>query len=131
VLVWLKSWIELIHLGFYTCEEHARELKEAEAIVHENELFMLAPSAELAAAARTELKRSRGTGATKPIDTTSSALDSKALGEDAMHDAVQSIIERHTKDLPPILLDNEDDSDVSSRHPLPDSQSVDQRQPER
>ncbi len=62
LLLKLKSWQEEVRLHIWTCQQHADELVQPDMIVEDESLNIFLPTAELAKAARDDLKERRKQG---------------------------------------------------------------------
>lgn len=59
VWLWIKSWQERVRVTVWSCAEHVDELRPPEAVSYDENLYLYAPSEQLAEVARAELIASR------------------------------------------------------------------------
>lgn len=64
----LKSWDEEVRLAFFSCPDHAGELSRPEMAIDDQQLCVLCPTVEIAAAAAAQNRAKRKRGM-KPYDT--------------------------------------------------------------
>ncbi len=55
----LKSWVEEVRVTFWSCPEHKEELREPDIAIEDQQLCVVAPTLELAAAAREAIRERR------------------------------------------------------------------------
>jgi hypothetical protein len=55
----LKSWEEDVRLTFWSCAEHKEDLREPDMAIDDQQLCVVAPTLELAAAARESIREKR------------------------------------------------------------------------
>ncbi len=58
-LVWSRSWVDDVKLSISTCSEHAADLEFPDLVLYERDLYLFAPTRQLAEAARSELDAER------------------------------------------------------------------------
>lgn len=58
-LVWSRSWVDEVKLSISTCSEHAPDLEFPDLVLYERDLYLFAPTRQLAEAARSELDAER------------------------------------------------------------------------
>lgn len=58
-LVWSRSWVDDVKLSISTCSEHQADLEFPELVLYERDLYLFAPSEQLAEAARKQLDAER------------------------------------------------------------------------
>lgn len=107
VLAYVKSWPEQVRVIVWTCDAHAGELRSPDAVVHENELHLLLPSASLAEAARSELaarRRAAGRHGQGTTETTDPMLSQQARPASEPSSAPAPAPYKRDE-LPPIKLD--------------------------
>ena len=113
----LKSWDEEVRLAFFSCPTHAGELQRPPMAIEDQQLSVLCPTIELAAAAAAQNRAKRKRGM-KPYDTDSEtqtdpepATRRSRPAPSAPHEVEQPArIERpQPVELPPIKLAGEED----------------------
>ncbi|MCL6504627.1 MAG: hypothetical protein K6T86_18255 [Pirellulales bacterium] len=58
-LTWSRSWVDDVELSISTCPDHAAEVEFPELVLYERDLYLFAPTEQLAEAARKELDAQR------------------------------------------------------------------------
>ncbi len=125
VAIYLKSWPEEVRIIMSTCDEHADAMPSPEVVIDQGELYLFAPTAQLAEVAREELKNRRremkrvmpeDPGAGK--DLSAVAIDDVARPVDADDSPPRraSFTPPAVPELPPIKLAGDDD-DAQSPDP--------------
>lgn len=123
VAVYLKSWSEQVRVIMSTCEEHADSMPSPEVAIDQGELYLYAPTPQLAEVAREELKLRRREMKRVMPDNPGAGRDESAV---SMDDAPAKVESREapprpaknerppTPDLPPIKLAGDDDEEGDS-----------------
>jgi hypothetical protein len=57
--LWAKSWRERVRISMCTCSSHAADMRPPDLVIHEEQLYVYAPSLALAEAAHEELLANR------------------------------------------------------------------------
>ncbi len=124
ILLWVKSWQEHVALAAWACEAHAAEPVELDMVVDQDELYLYAPTVELAEVARQELhaarvkhasSRGRSGGAAAEHDDAVSRrrfredADDETAGDEPRGRYVPKVVLPPVPDLPPIKLAGEED----------------------
>ncbi len=115
----LKSWPEHIRTAMSTCDAHADAMSSPDVVVDQGELFLFAPTVELAEAAREELQEQRrqtkrrwsGYGDGGASAAPSDRSDHAAPESEPTGPYRPKIAPPSTPDLPPIKLAGDDDED--------------------
>ncbi len=108
-LMFVKSWVEEVRLTFWTCEDHAKELNCPDMVADDNELYVYAPSAELAQAARAELKAKRKTHR-RPMGPAADGTPARPAGPAVPKGGyIPPRKPPTTQDLPPIKMASDED----------------------
>lgn len=68
IALWVKSWKERVRVTVWSCAEHLDELMPPEAVSYDEDLYLYAPSEQLAEAARAELIAARKKEGKHPSD---------------------------------------------------------------
>lgn len=58
-VVWSRSWVDDVKLSISTCSEHAAHLEFPHLVLYERDLYLFAPTRQLADSARSELDAQR------------------------------------------------------------------------
>lgn len=124
VAIYLKCWPEQVRIIMSTCEEHADTMPSPEVVVDQGELYLFAPTAQLAEAAREELKKRRREMKRVMPDKPGAGRDESAV---AMEDTPRReapaepppkparVQRTPAPDLPPIKLAGEEDDESSPK----------------
>ena len=111
VWLWIKSWRERLRVTVWSCAQHVEELPPPEAVSYDEDLYLFAPSEQLAEVARAELIASRkkeGKHAPPlPADKAAVARDRDAPDQPAAPLPSRPIITR--AELPPLKLAGDDE----------------------
>ncbi len=125
VAIYLKSWSEHVRIIMWTSEKHADNMPSPEVVIDQGELYLFAPTAQLAEVAREELKRRRREMKRVMPDNPGEGRDERAVSMDDKPAEVEShelpprpakVTRTPTPDLPPIKLagDEDDEGDSSN-----------------
>lgn len=111
--LWIKSWKERLRVTLWSCGEHLEELTQPEAVSYDEDLYLFAPSEQLAEVARAELIAARKREGKHQVD----APPPKASSPRAAAAADQSAAEPEPTprpigvraELPPLKLAGDED----------------------
>lgn len=114
----LKSWTERVVVSIWTCGDHDAELESPWMVIHEEELFVFAPTPELAEKARQEViaarrRENRYTTSDEPVEASPRREAPPELEAAPASDAPSFTPPRRTE-LPPLKLAGDDDEMADS-----------------
>lgn len=118
VAIYLKCWPEQVRIIMSTCDDHADTMPSPEAVIDQGELYLFAPTAQLAETAREELKKLRRENKRVMPENPGAGRDESAVSmEDAPRPEPSTAppprpakVQRPaTPDLPPIKLAGDED----------------------